>query len=326
MKIAVTGANGHVGVNLCKRLLESGHEVHALIHKNAKNLEHLPIRLFHGDLLDKSSLSSFADGCEILFHLAARISITGGQNNLVTETNATGTRNVIETVKSCKVRRMVHFSSIHAFSQHPSDEVLDETRPLVSNGGFSYDCSKATGERSVLEAVKQGMDAVIISPTAIIGPDDPEPSLVGKAVIDIYNHNIPSLIPGGYDWVDVRDVVSGAISAMEHGRSGEKYLLSGHYHSLKEFSSTIANVTGRKTVQTLIPLWLARFGLPFTTLYSRILGTEPLYTRESLTIITEGSRLISHKKAEKELNYNPRPLLETIEDLVLWFKEQKRIN
>lgn len=325
MKIAVTGANGHVGVNLCKRLLESGHEVNALIHQNAENLKNLPIRLFQGDLLKTETLLPFADGCEVMFHLAARISITGDQNSLVTETNATGTRNIIETVKYCKIKRLVHFSSIHAFSQSPSDEVLDETRPLVSHRGFSYDCSKADGEKSVLEAVKTGIDAVVVSPTAIIGPEDPEPSLVGKAVIDIYNHKIPSLIPGGYDWVDVRDVVTGAISAMENGKKGEKYLLSGHYHSLKEFSASISQATGRKTVQTVVPVWLARVGLPFTTLYSRILGTIPLYTHESLTIITEGSRLISHAKAKKELNYHPRPLTDTIADLVDWFKQQKRI-
>jgi len=168
-----------------------------------------------------------------------------------------------------------------------------------------------------------GLNAVVLSPTAIIGPSDPEPSLIGNAVLDIYNHKIPSLVPGGYDWVDVRDIVNAAISAIENGRTGEKYLLAGHWHSLKEFSALIQQHSNRKTVKTVFPLWSARLGLPFISFYSKMSGTKPLYTSESLTIISEGNRSISNSKARKELGFAPRPLSDTIHDLLDWFKESK---
>ena len=133
-------------------------------------------------------------------------------------------------------------------------------------------------------------------------------------------------MPGGYDWVDVRDVVAVAISAIEKGRTGEKYLLSGHWHSLLEFSGLIQFHSGRKTISSVLPMWIARLGLPFITLYSRLSGIKPLYTSESLTIITEGNRLISNAKAKSELNFNPRPLSETIRDLLTWLKENGRIQ
>ncbi|MCK9422047.1 MAG: NAD-dependent epimerase/dehydratase family protein [Bacteroidales bacterium] len=325
MRIAVTGANGHVGINLCKSLLGFGHQVNALFHRNSRGIKEIPVNLFKGDILDYQSIKLLLENVDVVFHLAARISITGDPDGMVTRINTEGTHNILNLALECGVKRFIHFSSIHAFQQQPKDKSLDESRPLVSQGGFAYDRSKATGERAVIEAVKNGLDAVILSPTAIIGPVDPQPSLTGKAIIDLYNHKIPSLVPGGYDWVDVRDVVSAAITAMDKGRTGEKYLLSGQWHSLKEFSTLIQEYSGRKIVGTILPLWLARFGLPFISIYSKMSRTEPLYTNESLTIITEGSRMISNAKACKELDFNPRPLSDTIRDMIDWLKESGNI-
>jgi dihydroflavonol-4-reductase len=227
----------------------------------------------------------------------------------------------VEAALEFKVRRFIHFSSIHAFEQHPLNQPLDESRPIVTDKGFAYDKSKATGERTVLAAVKRGLNATVLSPTAIIGPADPEPSLVGQAVLDLYNRKIPSLVPGGYDWIDVRDIVGAAIAAIDRGRTGEKYLLSGHWHSLQEFSGLIRQHSGRKTVRTVLPMWSARIGLPFIAIFSNLTRTKPLYTSESLTIISEGNRMISNAKARKELGFDPRPLSETIRDILQWFRE-----
>jgi dihydroflavonol-4-reductase len=326
MKIAVTGASGHVGINLCKALVKHGHQVKAFTHIHSHGLKLLPVTIIQGDLLDKNSLTDLLSNVDIVFHLAAKISITGDRDGMVTRINTEGTINLLAASFECKVKRFIHFSSIHAIQQQPESQILDETRPLVNDEGYAYDRSKAAGERAVFEAVRNGLDAVVLSPTAIIGPDDPEPSLSGNAVIDIYNHKIPSLVHGGYDWVDVRDVVAAAISAIDHGKTGEKYILSGQWYSLKEFSELIQLHGGRKTVSTILPMWIARFGLPFITIYSKLSGTKPLYTSESLTIISEGNRKISHSKAKEELNFNPRPLTDTIKDFIAWLRENGNIQ
>ncbi len=326
MNIAVTGANGHVGVNLCKALIEKGHTVKAFIHTHTGGLENIPVTLVRGNVLEKATLYPLLTDADVVFHLAAKISILGDKDRMVSKINLDGTKNMLAVAAECKVKRFIHFSSIHAFSQQPHHLPLDETRPLVVNEGFAYDRSKAAGERAVMEAVKNGLNALVISPTAIIGPADPEPSLLGTAVVDIYNHKIPSLVPGGYDWVDVRDIVTAAIAAIDHGRTGEKYLLAGRWTSLQEFSTLISEHSGRKTVSTVLPMWVARVGLPFITLLSKLSGTKPLYTSESLTIITEGNRMISNAKARAELNFNPRPLTETIKDLLTWLRENGKIK
>jgi dihydroflavonol-4-reductase len=320
MVIAITGANGHVGVNLCKALVKQGHEVRALVHKNTNGLDKLDVKIFRGDLLDKSSLTSFLDGAEIVFHLAARISITGDAHGSVRAINTEGTRFMVELSKELGIKRFIHFSSIHAFHQEPHDQELDERRPLVGDEAFAYDRSKAEGERIVMKAAAEGFDAFVLSPTAIVGPMDYEPSLMGKALLQLYHHQIPALVPGGYNWVDVRDIVQAAIQSIEKGKRGEKYLLAGHWHSLPEVAGLIEKHTGKKIVRTVMPFWLAWIGLPFISLYSRISGRTPLYTRESLEIIIRGSKRISHEKAGRELGFMPRSMDETVQDVMKWFE------
>jgi dihydroflavonol-4-reductase len=326
MIIAITGANGHVGVNLCKALVELGHEVRALVHKNSEGLEKLDVKIFKGDLLDKNSLKPFIAGAEIVFHLAAKISITGDSRGSVRAINTEGTRFMTELSKEFRVRRFVHFSSIHAFRQEPHDQILDETRPLVEDEAFAYDRSKADGERIVMNAAKEGLDAFVLSPTAIVGPMDYEPSLMGKALLQLYNHQIPALVPGGYNWVDVRDIVHAAIKSIERGKRGEKYLLAGHWHGLPEVARLIEKHTGKKVVSRVMPFWLAWIGLPFITIYSRISGRIPLYTRESLEIIIKGSKQISNEKASRELGFNPRSMDETVQDVMKWFDANGYLN
>jgi dihydroflavonol-4-reductase len=177
-----------------------------------------------------------------------------------------------------------------------------------------------------MKAASEGFDAFVISPTAIIGPMDPEPGLLGQAFLQIYHHKIPALVPGGYDMVDVRDIVSGAINSIEKGKKGEKYLFSGQWHSIREIAVLIENFTGTKTGKTEMPFWTARLGLPFILLFSKLTGRVPLYTSESLSIIINASKNISSRKARKELGFNPRPVKETIEDLFTWFGQNGNLT
>lgn len=326
MKIAVTGANGHVGYNLCKSLLDKGFQVNALTHKHTEAIDKLKLTLVKGDLLDKASLLELMDGVDVVFHLAAQISITGDPSGSVYRNNAEGTRNMLSAARDRNIKRFIHFSSIHAFCQDPQENALNESRPLVGTEAFAYDRSKADGERAVMEASRNGMDAIVLSPTAIIGPADPEPGLTGKAVLQLINHKIPALVPGGYNWIDVRDVVSTAISAIEKARPGQKYLVAGTWHSLKQLSEYVGKHSGMKTVQIVLPFWSAKIGLPFITMYGKFTGSEPLYTRESLEIVAKGNRLIDNTKSRKELGLNPRPLDETIRDLYEWFKNNNYLS
>lgn len=320
MKIAVTGATGHVGNNLCRLLLEKGHNVRALIHKDDHAIHDLSIDKIKGEITDPKALNELFYGADIVIHLAAKISITRGNVSEVTRVNVEGTRNAIRAAKEQKIKRYIHFSSIHALDHKPLDKAMDETHPLISENPLPYEITKAAGERLVHEAARNGLDALVINPTSIIGPNDFKPSLIGQAIIKIYNRQLPALVKGGYDWVDVRDVCNAVYNAIDKGRKGERYILSGKWAGLPEFAGIISKVTGRKTPSLVAPDWLARIGVPFMKFYASLRNEYPLYTSETLEIIKMGNTMISNEKARKELDFSNRSLETTLKDTIEWFK------
>jgi dihydroflavonol-4-reductase len=184
-----------------------------------------------------------------------------------------------------------------------------------------YERTKAMAESWIRQQQNSAFDVICLHPTAIIGPNDFKPSLVGQFVIRLYKRKLPGLVKGGYDWVDVRDVSAAAIQAIHSGKGGESYILSGEWKSVSDFARLFEEVTRRKTVKRIIPLWIARIGLPFIFLYAILRKEHPLYTYKSLKILQQGNRHISSAKARKQLGYKPRKLEVTIRDTVDWFKE-----
>jgi dihydroflavonol-4-reductase len=322
MKIAVTGGSGHIGVNLCQELVKQGYAVRVLVHKNTKDLQDIPLETVWGDLRDPASISSLVHDADIVIHLAAVISIQGNRTGELFDINVEGTRKILEASLRASVKRFIHFSSIHALVQYPFNRILDENRPLAVSDKMAYSRSKALAEEIVLKAAEQGMDATILSPTAVIGPFDYTPSLMGRALILLASGRMPALVPGGYDWVDVRDVTCSAIAAIKKGRKGERYILSGHWMTLEQISELVSKITDRHTRRITCPNWLARVGLPFINLYCSVYDKDPLYTRDSLYTLRTSHRNISHEKATKELDFKPRPFEETIKDTLAWFETQ----
>ena len=324
MKIAVTGATGFIGNNLCRELLRQGHSVRALCHHYSDSINELTLEKIGGDVLDPVAMEAFVKGAEVVFHLAAKISIDGDKDGSIMRVNVEGTRNVVKAcLASPDKPLLIHFSSIHALDAGGGDQVVDESMPLAGPDSFKYDQSKADAQRIVNAAAKEGLRAVIINPTGVIGPYDFGPSLPGKYFLDLQKGKIPVLVPGGYDFIDVRDVVKGSILAMEKGRVGEQYLLTGSWISAQDMAQTAAKAGGFKAPTMMIPLWIPRLCLPFVRLFSKMTGMEPVFTRESLEIITHGKN-ISSEKARKELGFESRDPREAITDFFAWIKESKR--
>ncbi len=325
MKIAVTGANGHVGANLCRRLISEGHQVKALVHTRSEALKGLDVGLIQGSVSDLDSLRKLCKDTEIVFHLAALISIDGQKDKLL-KVNVEGTHNLVKVIKENGVKRLIHFSSIHSLDHRPFNEPMDETRPLINGGPMWYEITKSRAEQFIIDESAKGLDAVIINPTAIVGPNDFKPSLVGTVLIRLYNNSLPALVPGGYNWVDVRDVVSGAVAAMAKGQTGERYILGGRWVSVRDLALIVEKVTGRKTVRMMLPTVIAKIGVPFIKVYAGLAKQEPLYTFESLRALREVNTMISCAKAKVELGYHSRDFEETVRDTLDWFKAHDYIR
>lgn len=325
MKVGVTGASGHIGANLTRVLLDKEYKIRVLEHFDNRSIEGLDVEIIKGSLDNEKSLDEFCKGLDVVFHLAAKISIGANSFDTLYKINVEGTKRVVASCKKAGVKRFIYFSSIHALEHYPLDQPMDESRPLVENSPQAYERTKSISTAWVLAQESRQFEVIVLNPTAVLGPIDHKPSLTGNLLIKMICGKIPGLIPGGYNWVDVRDVVTAASNAITDGKSGEKYILSGNWHSLKEYAEILQEVTGQKITKIVLPFWLARIGVPFIHIWSLINKQQPLYTNESIDIVKEGNKNILNDKARKELGFHPRPLAETLKDSFTWFKENKYI-
>ena len=321
--IAVTGASGLLGGNLIRELLRRGERVRALIHRDARAVAGLDVETVEADLNDTSSLERAFHGAEIVYHLASVISISMNSWDEVYRVNVLGTRNVVDACLRTGVRRLVHVSSTHSRQVEPLDQVLDEDRPLVTDPLLPpYDRSKALGEMEVQKGIERGLHAIIIIPSGILGPHDFRPSLVGESLQLMQRGGVPVLTTGGYNWVDARDVATGAICAAETAPPGSRYILSGHWHSIHEVAVTAARISGTHAPRLVLPLRLAELALPMLEGLATLRGSQSLFTRAMLSAL-KSNKHISHARASRDLGYQPRPFLETLTDTLNWFASQK---
>ena len=172
----------------------------------------------------------------------------------------------------------------------------------------------------VLKGVEQGLDAVIVCPTSVIGPYDYKISEMGQLIINSIKRKLKAYLEGAYDFVDVRDVATGIILASEKGRTGESYILSGEQIILRNLLLMIEEITGIKAPSFKVPVRLARTVGRIASIYYRLTKTKPLFTPYSIDVLLSNS-MVSHEKACREFNYSPRPIKESIKDAIQWFKE-----
>ena len=324
MQVVVTGASGHLGANLVRRLVEGGDRVRVLLHRQARALEGLDLETAQGDVLDPESLRAAFAGAEVVYHLAGVVSIQGDAGGRVPAVNVTGADNAARAALECGVRRFVHCSSVHALDMAAGQGPLDETAPRVppeSRCHAPYDCSKAEGERRVRAQIDRGLDAVIVHPTGVIGPCDFEPSRMGQVFLRLHRGTLPALVGGGFDFVDVRDVAEGMVGAAERGGTGESYLLGGHFCGVDDLAALAAAATGRRHARPTLPFWVARLGVPVLRLAAAVTRSEPLYTAESLSAL-QGGRPVDHSKAQRDLGFTPRPIADSVADIYRWFAAQ----
>ena len=323
--ILVTGATGHIGNVLCRRLVENGEKVRALVWKGEDTapIQGLKMELVEGDVLDPESLRMALEGVKTVFHLAGIISIMPGENSLVRQVNVQGTRNILAAATAARVKRLIYTSSIHAIQRAPHGTIIDESLPYDAENPFgAYDCSKAEASLEVLKAAARGLNAVIVCPTGVIGPYDFRGSEMGEVIRGAAEARPTLYVDGAYDFVDVRDVVDGLLAAARKGRRGESYILGGNRITTADLIGTIRKITGKAFARIKIPFSLAEFLARFTPWYYRRTQVKPRFTPYSLEVLQSNS-IISHRKAERELGYRARPAYETLVDTVRWFFENR---
>lgn len=320
--VFVTGASGHLGLTLVRRLLDDGRHVRTLTRYRTKHLADLPIEFVEGDLGNAASLQRAFDGVEVVYHTAAKISLDPNAWPALRAINVEGTRTIVSLCQSHHVRRLVHVSSLEVFRTDPLTQPLDENRPLIAEDApLPYPRSKVQSQRIVQQAVANGLDAVIVFPSAILGPNDYKFSAANAYILQLARGELPGLVNGGYDWVDVRDVAAGAVRAEQVAPAGATYILSNQWASLRAIAQMVEAAGGARSPHLTFPAWMAYLGIGPLGWWASLRGKRSLFTRQSLAAALNSNRHILHDHAAADLGYQPRPLAQTVTDTVQWLEE-----
>lgn len=267
------------------------------------------------------------DGAQTVFHLAAVISVVGDRAGLVPGVNIGGVEATARAALDAGVGRFVHCSSVHAYDleacrgSRVGEDSVRATRP----GLPAYDRSKAAGEAALRRVIEDGLDAVVVNPSGIIGPRDQAPSRMGAVLLAAGQGRLPATVAGSFDWVDVRDVVASTLAAEQGGERGRNYLLGGHPASLAQLVELVCRSTGQRPPIVDLPLWFARIWSPAATALARRYENPLLYAGESLHALAARPD-VDHSRATRDLGHQSRPLAETVADLMRDFRERGMLS
>ena len=324
----ITGGSGHVGANLVRELSNRGYKVRCIdFDGDHRAFEGYDVELIKGSVTDVESLDKAFTGVDVVFHTAAIISLERKNRDLIRSVNVEGTKNVCEMALKHKISKLIHFSSVDAFIREPLDAPLLEDRSLVvDQNTVPYDLSKADAQRIVLEYCERGLDASIIHPSGIFGPNDFKPSLFGQEFLNIAKGKRPFSINVGYDYVDVRDLCKTAVNCIEKGVNKQNYIVGGNYMDFVYMAEVMAEVLGKKLMRGTLPFFTIYLSLPIYYLQSLFSNAPRAITLDSIHTIKVQNKNIPSQLAKDQLGHSPRGVEETITDTLKFFKESGSLD
>ncbi len=320
--ILVTGAGGHLGANMVRRLLADGLPVRAMLHtaRDRPSVEGLPVESVVGDLRDAAFAAASARGCRQIYHCAAKVSTTYRNKDDIFAANVLGTRNILNAARSAAVEKVVvtgSFSAVGIRSDRPSNED-DPFNPLEPH--LPYGFTKAAVEHECLKAFAEGLPVVVAVSTAILGPYDFKPSRMGQVLIRFASGRLRAYVPGGFPFVAAADIVEGHILAMQKGRPGQRYIFATSFMTFDQLLQIFASVAGQRPPPVRIPpgLMVVAAGIAGKLLPYVRPDSEQLLTPAAIRILRMG-RQADIGKAQRELGFRPTNIESAIQAAYNWF-------
>lgn len=320
MRILLTGASGFLGNNLLRLLVEDGHDVRVTVRANTNRraFDGLDVEKIECDLLDATSIGTAVAAVELVIHSAAMIQIGWSKLDQSRKVNVNATSTIAQSAR-LHGARMIHVSTVDTLAAGSKDKTISENERDPAKSRCTYVTSKREAEVAFAEQVEAGLDGVIVNPGFMIGPWDWKPSS-GQMLLAARSFLTPLAPSGGCSVVDVRDVACGIISAIEHGRRGENYILAGENLTYFDLWSRMAKLTGGRPPIGKLPSWVDWLAGCAGDVQSKLTGVEP-QVNSAATEMGALYHWYSSHKAIQSLGYKIGSVDDAIADAWDWFQE-----
>ena len=324
MTTLVTGATGFLGSAVARALLDAGHAVRVLTRQGAdtRNIDGLDVEQAIGDFNDRASLEQAARRAATRSS-TWRPTIGSGFPTHLRSTAPTWTvpATCCAPLPQRGAARIVYTSSVATLGLNADHSPADEETPVTEAAMIGhYKRSKYLAEEAVRALVREeGVPAVIVNPSAPIGPRDIKPTPTGRIIVDFATGRMPAYVDTGLNVVHVDDCAAGHLQALARGAVGERYILGGEDMTLREILECLARLTGRPAPRIRLSHRLLAPVAAAGEAWARVAGGEPRLTRDSLRMARK-MMFFSSAKAERELGYTARPAEEALADALRWFQ------
>ena len=316
--VLVTGAGGHLGANLVRQLLGAGQSVRALLHSETEraSVAGLELEVLIGDLRDPSTTIAAVTNCRQVYHCAARVSTMPRRQAELFACNVLATRRLLEAARVAGVAKVVVTSSFSAVGHRTDGAPSDETEPFNPlEPHLPYEQTKAAAEHECLKAYVEGLNVVIATSTAIIGPNDFKPSRMGRVLLSYARGGLPAYIAGGFEFVAAGDIARGHRLAMARGRGGQKYIFSSGFRTMDQMMAAFDRITSPRRRPARLSSRAMRGVAEITSRIGSLIApsAEPLLTPAALRLLRLGRRADTRRACE-ELGFVPTSVETAIED------------
>ncbi|MES2677418.1 MAG: NAD-dependent epimerase/dehydratase family protein [Pseudomonadota bacterium] len=317
MSILITGATGCLGSNLTKKLVDDGNRVtiFRLGDDECKNLGEYSNKVTHkiGDVLNYKSILEAMDGINQVYHVAGVSIPLNKYRDVITKVNIEGTRNVLKAAFNKKIKKIVYTSSVSAIGISNNKSIDENFEYNGEEFDFAYMHSKYEAEKIAQHYHKQGLNIVIVNPSAVLAPGASKDYGWLRVIEDLKKSRVFFYVDGGVGIVTKNDMVDGHIKAMKHGISGQKYILNTTNISYKDLIKLISKEVGGKRIIFGLPNGILRFASVFRRFFPKRFGE--MISPEMVELMTRHI-YYDQSKSVKHLKASQTSLIESIKELV----------
>ena len=327
--VAVTGGAGFIGSHLVRLLVERGERVRVLDRPGAK-VDHLPLNdvdVVFADIRDRDAVRLAVRGCNVVYHLAANPQLWTRRRGHFHAVNYLGTVNVLTAALEAGATRILHTSTESILTRSGQTAAIAEDQNVPSRDVIGPYCrSKFRAERFAFHLARGGAPVVVVNPTLPVGPGDWGRSPPTQMMLDFCRGKRSAYLDADLNLIDVRDVAAGMVRALEHGRPGVRYLFGVENWSIRSVFNHLAKLTGLPE-----PKWRVPYPVALTAAYvsellaDTVTGTIPAATVTGVKL-TRRRMHFDASRSLAELGLTPRPVAESIAEVVQWFRAQGWTN